>query len=406
MISSALWPDLADKNITLVVSGGIAAYKSAELCRLFTRCGAHVQVLLTDAGAKFVGETTFAALSGKRVVRHLFDPKQEHEIGHIALADQTDLFVVAPCTANLLAKMALGIGDTLASTVFLAYTGPTLIAPAMNVHMWESQAVQANVDTLEERGCVFVGPDAGEMACGHVGAGRMTEPDHILMAAGAALTRKSLAGKEILITAGPTQEALDPVRYLGNRSSGKMGFALAAEAAARGANVTLVSGPVHLEPPRGVNVVSVQTAQQMFEAVKQSISKMDIAIMAAAVADYRPVNAAATKIKKTDANFAPDVQLEQTVDILAWAGSQKKKPLLVGFAAETDEDLDTLAKQKMQKKNCDLLVANDVSKSDAGFNVDQNRVSIFSKKHDSKIDVPLASKREVAGSILDAVEND
>ncbi len=398
------WPDnLGHTKILLGVSGGIAAYKAAELCRLFVRAGASVRVMMTRAAQRFVGETTFAALSGNPVATDLFDPQQEDQIGHIQLADEADLLVIAPATANTLAKLNHGVADDLLSTVYLAYSGPVLLAPAMNINMWEHPATRSNVEQLRQRGHQVVGPGSGELACGHHGAGRMAEPHEILEAAGACLTRQDLAGRRLLIAAGPTHEPLDPVRFLGNRSSGRMGVALAAEAASRGAEVTLVAGPIALASPLGVTRVDVTTAAQMAEAVTSRLEGLDVVIMAAAVADYRPRDPSETKIKKEASGESLTLELAQNADILKTLGQHKQRPkVLVGFAAETGGDLDALARKKLKAKGCDLLVANDVSAADAGFEVETNRVVIHSL--DAEPDrQPLMSKRGVAGSILDRV---
>jgi len=396
-----LWPDLAGRRILLGVSGGIAAYKAAELCRLLSRCGASVRVMMTVAARRFVGETTFAALSGHPVSTDLFDPVQEGQIGHIALADQTELLVLAPATANLLARLAHGLGDDLVSTVCLAYTGPLLLAPAMNVHMWQHPATRENLHTLLGRGARSVGPGSGEMACGHVGEGRMAEPGEILQAVGAGLAPQILAGRAVLVSAGPTHEPIDPVRFLGNRSSGKMGFALAAEAAAAGARTTLVAGPSSLSTPLGVERVDVGTAAEMAAAIKARAPGQDVVVMAAAVADYRPSSAAASKIKKEQTGSRLTLELTQTEDILAGLTRLEPRPLLVGFAAETGGDLGALAARKREAKGCDLLVANDVSQPDAGFERDHNRVLIQDASGTESL--PLLGKRAVAARILGRV---
>lgn len=406
-MEQSLWPALDDRRVLLAVSGGIAAYKAAELCRLLNRCGAKVQVLMTRAAREFVGEATFAALSGGVVGTSLWDAQQEANIGHIDAADHADLLILAPCTANLLASMAHGLAHDIVTTVYLAFTGPVLVAPAMNVHMWAHPATQHNADLLRERGNRFVGPAQGEMACGHVGAGRMAEPEDILQAAGACLTPQDLRGRRLLVTAGGTREAIDPVRFVANRSTGKMGFAVAAEAAARGAEVTLIAGPTHIQPPWNVEMVRVGSAAEMGAAVDAHLAGQDAVVMAAAVADFTIEEVSAEKLKKEDLGGELALKLVRTRDILAslgerFAGAGEGAPLLVGFAAETASDpaiLAQLAQAKLARKRCDLLVANDVSASDAGFASDTNRVVLFEDGR-APVDVPLAKKRRVAGQIL------
>ncbi|MBW2732451.1 MAG: bifunctional phosphopantothenoylcysteine decarboxylase/phosphopantothenate--cysteine ligase CoaBC [Deltaproteobacteria bacterium] len=400
-----LWPDLKEKRILLAVSGGIAAYKAAELCRLLIRCGAHVQVVMTRAAREFVGEATFAALSGEQVATRLFDPQREASISHIELTDEADLLLLAPATANLLAQMAGGLASDLVTTLYLAFQGPVVVAPAMNVKMWAHVATQQNAAVLRERGHLFVGPAEGEMACGHVGAGRMSEPEDVLLAVGYALTPSCLKGRRVLITAGSTREPLDSVRFIANHSSGKMGFALAVEAAAQGAEVTLVAGPGALEAPAGVAFERVGTAEEMATRVLQNVAAVDVIVMAAAVADYRPLEVSPVKLKKEVWGDEPQVTLERTQDILQTLGERFGAgggPVLVGFAAESAPDtasLDTLAREKLARKRCHLLVANDISRADAGFAGDSNRVVIYAPDG-SREDVPLAGKRHIASRVL------
>jgi phosphopantothenoylcysteine decarboxylase / phosphopantothenate---cysteine ligase len=401
-LEAILWPDLTERRVLLGVSGGIAAYKAAELCRMLTHCEARVRVMMTAAATKFVGETTFAALSNNPVATELFDSDQESQIGHIGLADWAELVVLAPTTADMMAKLAHGLADDLVSTVCLAFRRTLLLAPAMNVHMWEHPATRHNASLLRDRGCRMVGPDSGEMACGHVGAGRMADPEQILQAAAACLAGQDLHGRAVLITAGPTHEPLDPVRFLGNRSSGKMGFALAAEAAMRGARVTLIAGPSILVAPYGVERIDVTTAQEMAEAVRKRAFEQDVVIMAAAVADYRPVTVAPQKIKKEVAGDRLTLELQRTEDILAGIGGSSIRPFLVGFAAETEGDLQAVAATKRVAKGCDLIVANDVTLPDAGFEVDTNRV-VLCHAIGTVEDLPPMSKRKVAKVILDHV---
>jgi len=401
-MEAILQPDLQGKQVLLGVSGGIAAYKAAELCRSLIRCGAEVRVMMTRAATRFVGELTFAALSGHPVATDLFDPAREAQIGHIDLADSADLMLLAPATANRMAKMAHGVADDLLSTVYLAFTGPLLLAPAMNVNMWQHPATQENLRIMRLRKHSIVGPEAGELACGHQGPGRMSEPDQILQAAGACLSPGDLQGRRILITAGPTHEPVDPVRFLGNRSSGKMGFALAAEAAARGARVTLLAGPCSLPTPYQVARTDVRDAAEMADFVTSKVGDQDVLIMAAAVADFRPASAQQTKIKKEAAGETLELKLERTKDILSGVGAMDRHPYLVGFAAETVDDLEQVAREKLAAKGCDMLVANDVRAADAGFEADTNRVLILEAGKEAAA-VPLCSKRRVAAEILERV---
>jgi len=399
-----LWPDLEGKRILLAVTGGIAAYKAADLCRLLRRCGAGVNVMMTAAARRFVGEVTFAALSDEPVSVDLFDPQQEAQIGHIGLADAADLLLVAPATANMLAKLCHGVADDLVSTVYLAYCGPVLLAPAMNVNMWQHAATRDNVERLRGRGHRFVGPDSGDLACGHVGAGRMAEPVEILQAAGVCLGPGDLSGRTVLVTAGPTHEPIDPVRYVGNRSSGRMGFALAAEALSRGARTLLVAGPTGLPTPLGAERTSVTTAAEMSAAAGDLVGQADAALMAAAVADFRPATASSTKLKKEALGQEHALTLTRNEDILAGLGQSERRPrVLVGFAAETGADaLERSAPAKLRAKGCDLLVGNDVSAGDAGFEVETNRVVIFDRDGGNER-LPLMSKRAAARRILDRV---
>ena len=397
--------ELDGRSVLLGVTGGIAAYKSAELCRLLVRSGASVQVLMTRAAQEFVGAATFAALSARPVATALFDPQQEAQIGHIRAADEAELFVVAPATANALAQFAHGLASDLLSTSYLAYGGPVVLAPAMNVRMWEHPATQDNVALLRRRDAILVGPEAGELACGHVGAGRMAKPSAILEACVAALSPQALRGKKVVISAGPTREAIDSVRFISNRSTGKMGFALAVEAVAQGAEVTLVAGPSALAQPWGVRLLRVSSAAEMAETVFHCAEGADAVIMAAAVADYRPQAVVDGKLKKASWGDAPNIALERTTDILLALGrgraSGDRRPILVGFGAETASgtELERLAETKRAQKGCDLLVANDISRGDAGFGAETNQVLIVAAGRPSQY-VALASKRSVARAIL------
>ncbi len=391
---------LFKRRILVAVTGGIAAYKAAELVRLLVKTGGEVRVAMTAGAQKFITPLTLQTLSQHPVATDTFDLQQEATISHIELADWAELFVVAPATANALAQLGQGLANDLFSTIALACRAPQLLAPAMNVNMWQHPATQANLALLVERGAFAVGPEAGDLACGWVGAGRMAEPSAILQACRALLGPRDLDGKKFLITAGPTHEALDPVRFLSNRSSGKMGFALARQALRRGAQVTLIAGPTELFAPGNVERVDVVTAEEMRKNALERAPLADAVIMAAAVGDYRAAKVAPQKIKKSDDRLA--IELERNPDILAELGKKDfaRRPLLVGFAAETEE-VETRAARKLQEKHCDLIVANDVSQTDAGFGVDTNRVLLVDNERTTAL--PFGSKDEVAGGILDWV---
>jgi phosphopantothenoylcysteine decarboxylase/phosphopantothenate--cysteine ligase len=399
---------LNNKTVVVGVAGGIAAYKAVELVRLLTRAGAAVQVVMTERARHFVGELTFQALTGRSVFTDLFDLSQESEIGHIKIADHADLMIIAPATANVIARLAAGMSDDVLTAVALASRAPLLLAPSMNVNMWENPLTQANIARLGQvAGARLVGPGAGFLACRWTGPGRLAEPDEIAEAAARILTQQDLAHRTVVVSAGPTREAIDSVRFLSNRSSGKMGFALAQAAARRGARVRLVSGPVSLDPPLGVDHVPVIDARAMASAIQAAAGSADAIIMAAAVADFRPREAAAHKLKKAVlyGDAAPSIALELNPDILAGLGAWRReqnrdRPVLVGFAAETENLLDN-ARHKLERKGCDLVVANDVSEAGAGFDVDTNRVTLVT--HDRVDSLDLASKDVVAHHILDRV---
>jgi phosphopantothenoylcysteine decarboxylase/phosphopantothenate--cysteine ligase len=392
-------------NIVLGVGGGIAAYKAAELARLLMQQGHSVQVVMTAAAQEFVRPLTFAALTGRKVIHDLFsssDPEAtlSSAIEHIAVAQENDLLVVAPATADLLAKFAHGLADDFLSTLYLAFTGPVVLAPAMNTNMWRHAATQSNLEALRRRGHRIVDPEEGELACGMVGPGRLAEPEQIAAAVDAEFgRRRDLDGETVLITAGPTQEPLDPVRYITNRSSGKMGYALAEAAAARGAHVTLISGPVHLAPPRGVAFIGVHTAREMRDQVFENLDPAGIIIKAAAVADFHLAKVPSQKIKKTAARLS--LELDPTPDILAELGRKKGDRLLVGFAAET-ENLQQETRRKLEAKNCDMVVGNLVGGEETGFETDQNEV-LLALRTGELIPLPRASKREVADRIFDEI---
>jgi len=383
-------------KIILGVGGGIAAYKAAELARLLMQEDHQVQAVMTAAAQEFVRPMTFAALTGRKVITELFEV--ESAIEHINVGRENDVLVIAPATAHLMARMAHGLADDFLTALYLAFTGPVLLAPAMNVNMWEHAATQANLETLRRRGHRIIEPGVGYLACGMTGPGRMAEPEVIAEALRREMRRRhDLDDETVLITAGPTEEPLDPVRYISNRSSGKMGYALAEAAAARGAKVILISGPVHLTPPRGVEVVSVRTAVEMRQRVFERLGPASIVIKAAAVADFHLSKVPDHKIKKTAARIS--LELDPTPDILAELGTKKGDRLLVGFAAET-QNLVQEARRKLISKNCDMVVGNLVGASDVGFESDENEV-VLALSTGETINVDRAPKREIADRILD-----
>src|ERR1022692_3941728 len=385
-------------RLILGIGGGIAAYKSAELARLLMQQGHEVQAVMTRAAEEFVRPLTFAALTGRKVLTDLF--AIESAIEHISVAQENDILAIAPATADLIAKMAHGLADDFLTTLYLAFTGPVVLAPAMNVNMWQHAATRANLDTLRVRGHRIVEPGSGYLACGMTGPGRLADPEAIAEAIGReARQRRDLEGETLLITAGPTQEPLDPVRYISNRSSGKMGYALAEAAAARGARVILISGPVHLPPPQGVELIPVRTAVEMREKVFDYLGPADIVIKAAAVADFHLSKVPDQKVKKTAARVS--LELDPTPDILAELGRKKGDRLLIGFAAET-QNLQQESRRKLESKNCDMIVANLVGGADSGFESDQNEVTLVTRTGET-ISLPRASKREIADRIFDRV---
>ena len=390
---------LKNKKIILGVCGGIAVYKAVELLRLLTKAGGEVHVIMTRAAGEFVTPLTFQTLSGNPVHTELFNLTAEREIGHISLADRADLFIIAPATANIIGKIACGIADDMLTTTVMATRVPVLIAPAMNVNMYTNPVYRENEAKLRRFGYQFVPPVSGSLACGWEGEGKLASPEAILEGAIVALTVKDLAGRTIMVTAGPTREEIDPVRYITNHSSGKMGYALARTARRRGARVILISGPTSLTPPSGVELFPVGSASEMQAAVMAHVDQCHAVIKAAAVADYRPLLRSGTKIKKkTD---TATIELVKNRDILAELGGMERPPFLVGFAAETDMIVENALK-KLRKKNLDMIVANDVSQTDAGFNVDTNRGHLFFKDGSSS-QFGLISKDELAGKILDHI---
>ncbi|MCC2683198.1 MAG: peptidase ClpP [Paenibacillaceae bacterium] len=389
---------LHGKTIVLGVTGGIAAYKAAAVCSQLTQRGAEVHVIMTASACKFIAPLTFQTLSRQPVTLDTFEERDASVVMHINLADKADLVLVAPATANILAKMAHGLADDMLSTTLLATTAPVLVAPAMNVHMLTHPAVVRNIEILRERGVRFVEPGEGQLACGYVGQGRLAEPQQIVdKVESFFLETKTFQGKRVLVTAGGTQERIDPVRYLTNDSSGKMGFAIAEAARDLGAKVTLVTAPSALLAPSGVETVRVVSAEEMMQAVLNRLSETDIVIKAAAVADYRPAHPSAQKIKKKAESLT--LELVRNEDILQKVGELKRSDqFVIGFAAETD-NVEQYAMDKLRRKNCDLVVANDVTQSGAGFGTDTNLIRVFDA-NGLVADLPLMSKYEAAMRLL------
>lgn len=391
---------LKNREIILGVTGGIAVYKAVELLRLLVKAGAKVRVVMTRNAREFVSPLTFQTLSGFPVFTEMFNLIEESKIGHISLADRAEILLICPATANIIGKIAGGISDDLLSTVVMAAKAPVLICPAMNVNMYNNPLVKRNIEELISLGYHFVEPALGKLACGYEGRGRLAEPEDIREEVISLLTKKDLEGERILITAGPTEEAIDPVRFIGNRSSGKMGYALAKEARRRGGEVVLVSGPTKLLPPLGVGLLSINTAEEMRKEVLANFNWASIVVKAAAVADFRPKQSAERKIKK-GGRTEMTLSLEETPDILKELGTQKKNRILVGFSAET-EDLLKNAEKKLTEKNLDLMVANDVTIPGAGFNWDTNIVKIIDRQGEVA-ELPLMKKEEVAVKIWDRI---
>jgi phosphopantothenoylcysteine decarboxylase/phosphopantothenate--cysteine ligase len=388
---------LKGKSIVLGVSGGIAAYKAASLCSKLVQAGADVRVIMTASAVKFIAPLTFQTLSGHHVAVDTFEEQDPSVVSHIHLADHADLIVIAPATANVLAKLAHGIADDMLSTTLLAATSPIAIAPSMNVHMLAHPAVEQNLRILRERGVFFIEPGEGQLACGYVGKGRLAEPEEIVAAVGRILSgNKPLRGRKMLVTAGGTKERIDPVRFLSNDSSGKMGFAIAQAAKEMGAEVTLVYGSTHGEPPAGMELIPIISAQDMLNAVMAKLPQVDIVIKAAAVADYRPSEISTQKIKKSNENLT--MSFIKTKDILEAIGAAKTHQFVVGFAAET-EALEENAMLKLKRKNCDLMVANDVTQAGAGFGTDTNIIHIYDREGLVEA-LPLMDKKAAAIRLL------
>ncbi|MCZ4294774.1 bifunctional phosphopantothenoylcysteine decarboxylase/phosphopantothenate--cysteine ligase CoaBC [Vibrio sinaloensis] len=389
---------LAGKKILLGISGGIAAYKCAELTRRLIERGAQVQVVMTNAAKEFITPLTMQAVSGRPVSDSLLDPAAEASMGHIELAKWADLVLLAPATADLIARMSAGMGNDLLTTLVLATDSPIAVSPAMNQQMYRNIATQENIATLERRGMHIWGPAAGEQACGDVGPGRMLEPMQLVGLCEQFFAEKPLKGQSVVITAGPTREAIDPVRYISNHSSGKMGFALAQAAHALGAKVTLIAGPVSLATPTGVERIDVDSAQSMYDAVMEHAPHHSVFIGCAAVADYRPATIAEQKIKKTDDSDQMTISMVKNPDIIASVATlTENRPFTVGFAAET-QDVESYARGKLIKKNLDIICANDVSVEGQGFNSNNNAITVYWK--DGKQSLTLASKQQIAHQIM------
>lgn len=392
--------DLKGKSVVVGVCGGIAAYKVVEVVSRLKKLGAEVDVVMTANAQKFVTPLTFRSLSHRPVVTDMFSDPEYWEIKHVSLAQKADLFIIAPATANIIGKLASGIADDMLSTTVVATKAPVLIVPAMNHNMYANAVVQRNIRALKDLGYIFMEPDTGRMAEGSSGKGRLPEPSAIVeKACSILMPGQDLAGIRMIVTAGPTRESIDPVRYISNRSSGKMGYAVAQAAHERGADVLLVSGPVGIECPEGVKLVSTATAEEMCKAVLDNFGNCDVVVMAAAVADYRPAEVSGTKIKKNDDEMV--LRLVRTPDILKKLGTIKGNRILVGFSAETDHLTDN-AMKKLESKNLDMIVANDVTMEGAGFGTDTNIIKII-KRDGTVIDLPLMSKLEAAHRILDEV---
>lgn len=390
--------ELNNKNILLGVTGGIAAYKAAELCRLLIKQGAVVRVVMTRAAMEFIRPLTFQALTGHPVYSELFEADADNAMDHIDLARWADMLVIAPATADHIAKLAHGYSDNLLLTIALATEKPIAVAPAMNQQMYQNRATLDNIQSLQQRGVKIWGPDEGEQACGETGPGRMLEPEHLVQLVLTQFQPGKLTGRTIMITAGPTREAIDPVRYISNRSSGKMGYALAQAALDAGADVTLVSGPVCLQPPQAIKLLACQSAENMLRQVMDHIDGIDIFIACAAVADYRVADISQQKIKKTSDDMT--LKLVKNPDILAAVAALKEKPFCVGFAAET-QNLEQYARQKLQHKNLDMIAANRVDDSTSGFDVDFNALSIYWPNGEKELE--HQPKNQIAAHLIDII---
>ena len=393
---------LINKNILLGVTGGIAAYKSAEIVRGLKKAGSSVRVVMTQSAQEFITPLTLQALSGNPVSTDLLDAEAEAAMGHIELARWADAILIASATANTIAMLSSGRADDLLSSITLAFDGPIGLAPAMNQAMWKDERTQSNIKNLENKDFSLYGPGSGEQACGDVGLGRMLEPSEIVELFASLFKAGSLSNKSVLITAGPTQEPIDPVRYVTNRSSGKMGYALAEAAVEAGAQVTLVSGPVNIKPPASCNFISVETAQEMYDAVMHHVSGKDVYIGTAAVADYSPTKVEGSKIKKDGSNESLVLEMKENQDILKTVSDKEDRPYVVGFAAET-EDLLKNARKKLEKKKLDLIIANDVSDKSIGFDSEENEVTLITNSEEVLLD--RSSKKKIAKRIVEFISN-
>ncbi len=391
-----------NKNIVLGISGGIAAYKMVEVASRLMKLGANVDVIMTEAAREFVQPLTFRSITHRPVESNLFSPPDHFEVKHISLAKKADLFMVAPATANVIGKIANGIADDLLTTIIMATQAPVLISPAMNVNMYNNLSVQDNISYLKNKNYKIITPSSGYLACGDVGAGRLPEPEKLVEHIKKEVSKKDFKGKKILVTAGPTREAIDPVRYLSNYSSGKMGYELAKIASYRGADVTLVSGPTNLEKPIGVDLININTAVEMRDKVMEISDEQDIIIKAAAVSDLKPKKYSNNKIKKRKTDIK-NIELKSNPDILVELAKKKNEgQILVGFAAESESLIEN-SLLKLREKNLDMIIANDISKKDAGFQSDKNEVIFITKKEQNSL--PLMSKAKVADRILDKIKN-
>jgi len=407
MADQSLKAEFSGRKVALGITGGIAAYKAAEVLRGLQRAGCVVRVAMTRRACEFIQPLTFRALSGAHVIVDDYAPDKPDPIAHITVSQTVDLFVIAPATADIIAKFANGVADDFLTSTYLASTAPVLIAPAMNMSMWNHPATRRNLRQLEADGVSIIEPDAGEMACGTIGPGRLSEPEKIvataldLLRAAERHALQDLAGEHILITAGATREEIDPVRFISNRSSGRMGFAIAQAARNRGAQVTVVAGVTTADPPPGVNIVRAQSAEAMRAAVMKEISRASVFIAAAAVADYRPLERSANKVKKSDARLV--LTLERTADILSDVATSRRDGLLaIGFAAETDNMVEH-AREKLRNKNLDAVVANDVTRDGAGFDTATNAIAIITRDREEALELPLMSKLDAAHRILDEI---
>lgn len=390
---------LKGKHILLGVTGSIAAYKIANLASMLVKLNADVHVIMTKNAKQFISPITFETLTGNKVIDDTFERNSGYHVAHIAMAAEADVVMIAPATANVIAKLAHGIADDMLTSTMLACTAPVLVSPAMNTHMYENPVTQENMEKLGSRGYKLIEPSSGYLACGDTGKGKMPEPEVLLDCILQEIAcEKDMAGKKVLITAGPTRESLDPVRFLTNHSTGKMGYALAENAARRGAEVILVSGPTQLKKPRFVKVVDVITAEEMFRAVEKEFDRQDIVVMSAAVADYRPATVADQKIKKSDGEMS--IPLERTTDILGTLTSRKKQQFICGFSMETEHMLEN-SRAKLKKKNLDMIVANNLKVAGAGFGTDTNIVTVITEE--SSEELPIMTKEEVARAIFDRI---